>query len=115
MGRFAAQNFLPRERRYIQFIPRQRHRKSSRCGVAQGKTSAVRRDRMAVRHTNTGRSAVPRKADIIIIIQRGHVHDFAVLGGVNGVFDFQLFDCVSNPTRAKAFPRNHLSRTLTKQ
>ena len=115
MGRFAAQNFLPRECCNVQLVPWQVHREGSRCCIAQCQAVTVRRDRIAIRHTHARSRAVPGKANIVVIVQARHVHYLAVVGGVNGMFNFQLLNHISYPARAEGFPCNHLCRAFTQQ
>ncbi len=115
MRRFAAQHLLPREGRHIQLVPRQVHRKGRRGGIAERQTRAVSGDRIAIGHAHAGGGAVPCEADVVVIVQRGHVDDLAVFGGVNLRFDFQLFDHIGDPACAEGFPSNHLSRAFAQE
>ena len=115
MRRFPAEHFLPAEGCHIKFVPRQVHGKGRRGCVAKCQTRAIGRNSRAIRHTHAGGRAVPSEANVIVIIQRRHVENFAIGRDMFGGLDLQLFHNIADPASAKAFPGHHLRRAFAQQ
>ena len=67
---------------------------------------------VAVGHAHAGGGAVPCEADVVVVIECGHIDDMAVVGGVHCGVDLELFDNIGDPARAKAFPGHHFGRAF---
>ena len=115
MRRLAAHNLLPGEGRHIELVPGQLHREGRRGRIAQRQPLAVRRDHRAVGHAHARGRAVPGEADIAVVIERGHVHDLAVIGLMDTRIELELLDRVGHPAGAEALPGDHLDRALSEQ
>ncbi len=109
MGRFAAQNLLPREGGHIQLVPRQVHRKGGRGRVTDGEAVAVVGDPVAVGHAHARGGAVPGEDNVVVLgVDAREINDLAVLSDLGLCVDFQLLDHVSYPARAERLPCQHL-------
>ncbi len=115
MPALAAQHLLPRERHHIELVPRQVHREGRRGRITNRQTFALRRDRVAIRHTHAARRAVPREDHVLVEIDRREVHDLTIGRLPHHGVQLQLLDDVRHPAFAEGFPGQHLHRTRTEK
>ena len=115
MRAFATHHLLPAEGGDIELVPRQILRKGGGCRVAKRQPRTVTGDHVAMRHSYAGCCPVPSETDVMVVVQRRHIDDFAVRRFMHSGGDFQLFDCIRNPASAKAFPSDHFDMAFAEQ
>ena len=115
MRRFAAQHFLPGEGGHIELVPGQVHREGRRGGIANRQAGAVVGNPVAIGNAHARGGAIPGKHDIVVEIDRSEIDDLAIIGGFDVCVDLELFHDIRDPTRAKAFPGQHLDLALAQK